>query len=75
MHELCLFFTVSVTVSFTHATYNYTKLYVEITYVFDTCKVEFSYNKCTIIFLGIIITCRTLNTEISELEASVYVDR
>ena len=50
MHELCLFFTVNVTVSFTHATYNYTKLYVEITYVFDTCKVEFSYNKCTIIF-------------------------
>ena len=50
MHELCLFFTVNVTVSFTHATYNYTKLYVEITYVFDMCKVEFSYNKCTIIF-------------------------
>ena len=41
MHELCLFFTVNVTVSFTHATYNYTKLYVEITYVFDTCKVDF----------------------------------
>ena len=50
MQELCLLFTVNVTVSFTHATYNYTKLYVEITYVFDTCKVEFSYNKCTIIF-------------------------
>ena len=48
MHELYLFFTVNVTVSFTHATYNYTKLYVEINYVFDTCKVEFSYNKCTI---------------------------
>ena len=45
MHELCLFFTVNVTVSFTHATYNYTKLYVEITYVFDMCKIEFSYNK------------------------------
>ena len=51
VHELCLFFTVNVTVSFTHATYNYTKLYVEITYVFDMCKVEFSFNKCTIIFL------------------------
>ena len=50
MHELCLFFTVNETVSFTHATYNYTKLYVEITHVFDTCKVEFSYNKCTIFF-------------------------
>ena len=50
MQELCLFFTVNVTVSFTHATCNYTKLYVEITYVFDKCKVEFSYNKCTIMF-------------------------
>ena len=47
----CVFFTVNMTVSFTHATYNYTKLYVEITYVFDMCKVECSYNKCTIIFL------------------------
>ena len=51
MQELCLFYTVNVTVSFTHAAYNYTTLYVEITYVFDTCKIEFSYyNKCTIIF-------------------------
>ena len=48
MQELCLFYTVNVTVSFTH--YNYTKVYVENTYVFDTCKIEFSYNKCTIMF-------------------------
>ena len=47
----CLFFTVNVTVSFTHA-YNYTKLYVEITYVFDTCKVEFSYNNANNFFVN-----------------------
>ena len=47
---MSVFHTVNVTVSFTHATYNYTKSYVEIAYVFDMCKVEFSYNKCTIIF-------------------------
>ena len=52
-------FTVNVTASFTHVTYNYTKLYiqalyVEITYVFDMCEIDFFlYNKCTIFFFKI----------------------
>ena len=48
-------FTVNVTVMFTHVTYiNFIKNYVhvEITCVFDTCKIYLFYNKCTIIFMN-----------------------
>ena len=50
-------FTVNVTVMFTHATYiNFIQncVNVEITCVFDTCKIDLFYrpNKCTIIFMN-----------------------
>ena len=56
-------FTVNVTVMFTHATYiNFIQncVHVEITCVFDTCKIDLFYrpNKCTIIFM---ISCMIMN--------------
>ena len=50
-------FTVNVTVMFTHVTYiNFIQncVHVEITCVFDTCKIDLFYNKCrpTIIFMN-----------------------
>ena len=42
MQELCMFFNVNVTIVFIHATYNNIQngIHVEITYVFDTCKIQ-----------------------------------
>ena len=48
-------FTVNVTVMFTRATYiNFIQncVHVEITCVFDTCKIALFHNKCTIIFMN-----------------------
>ena len=40
-----IFHKVNVTIVFIHATYNYRKLcHVEITYVFDTCKIKKKIN-------------------------------
>ena len=50
-----IIFTVNVTVMFTHVTYiNFIKncVHIEITCVFDTCKIDLFYNKCTIIFMN-----------------------